>query len=76
MICASCRRAGNLNSQVEPGMPNAEKLIKAMHRDCDGGNWCDCQHVVGQALNLTLINEGKSAAEPEEAEADVLEPVE
>lgn len=64
MICPPCRKAGTLNSlagSIDRDTPNVEKMVRAMHNDCPGGNWCDCQHVVGQALNLPLIRALESA---------------
>ena len=60
MICNSCRRAGQLNTEFVQSLQlghtgkNLRKLVKATHQDCPGGNWCDCQHATGQYLNTLL----------------------
>jgi len=80
MICNPCKKAGEINTEfnrvTETGTglgKNIRDLAVNTHKDCPGLNWCDCQHYVGQALNLTLLG---FTTVPAVMSADVLEPVE
>ena len=64
MICPKCRKAGRIvteaNSIAEGnpdrvGVPTMLREATELHGQCKGGNWCDCHHDTGQALNMTLI---------------------
>jgi hypothetical protein len=65
MICNPCRKAGELNKLLgnHRGSPHLEKMIRASHNDCPGGNWCDCHHDIGQVLNPTMIGDKNAVSE-------------
>jgi hypothetical protein len=62
-ICDPCKQAGELNqlaNQQREGQRGFSGDIltgfaKKKHEECPGYKQCDCQHFIGQALNLTML---------------------
>lgn len=78
MICSPCRRAGQLNTEANEllalGSPanNVIYLTRKTHKDCRGGTWCDCQHVVGHALNELAIAQLNNEPKPDLEESPIM----
>lgn len=59
MICAHCAAGADICDA--PALPVAARVLAIdMHKECKGGTWCDCQHVV--PLHDQLVKRREAAA--------------
>lgn len=52
MICAYCKKAGQLRAGGDT------PAAWARHQQCPGGTWCDCHHSLTDDINHDLVADG------------------
>jgi hypothetical protein len=70
MICSTCAQAGDQAAvlrRIQSDLTPEEKDqriedIRAKHRECEGGTWCDCQHRI---VNVQGVPEARPTDESE-----------